>query len=70
MSDLQSRLSAALAGAYVLDRQIGEGGMATVFLATDLRHDRSVALKVLKPELTAHLGAERFLGEIRTTARL
>ena len=70
MSDLLSRLSAALAEAYVLDRQIGEGGMATVFLATDLRHDRSVALKVLKPELTAHLGAERFLGEIRTTARL
>ena len=60
----------ALAGHYTLDRELGRGGMATVWLAQDLRHDRPVALKVLHPELSAGLGPERFLREIRTTARL
>ena len=54
-------LSAALAHAYRLDREIGAGGMATVYLAEDLKHRRQVAVKVLRPELTAALGAERFV---------
>ena len=70
MSDVSERLDAALRGRYEVDRQIGEGGMATVYLADDLRHERKVALKVLKPELAAVLGAERFLTEIKTTANL
>ena len=60
----------ALADHYRLDRELGRGGMATVYLAHDLRHDRPVALKVLRPELAAALGPERFLREIRLTARL
>jgi serine/threonine protein kinase len=64
------RLNSALAGRYQVDRQIGEGGMATVYLARDVRHDRKVALKVLHPDLAAALGAERFLAEIKTTANL
>ena len=64
------RLNAALEGRYTIERQIGEGGMATVFLALDLRHDRPVALKVLRPELAAVIGADRFLSEIRVTAAL
>ena len=64
------QLNAALAGRYVIERHIGEGGMATVFLARDLKHDRQVALKVLKPELGAVLGVERFLSEIKVTANL
>jgi len=62
------RLKAALSDRYRIERELGRGGMATVYLADDLKHDRQVALKVLKPELAAVLGAERFLSEIRTTA--
>jgi serine/threonine-protein kinase len=64
------RLSAALADRYAIERELGAGGMATVYLAHDVRHDRKVALKVLRPELSAILGAERFLHEIKTTANL
>ncbi|HSG08158.1 MAG TPA: protein kinase [Longimicrobiales bacterium] len=70
MTDLPSRLTTALADRYRIERQLGEGGMATVYLAEDLKHDRKVAIKVLKPELAVVVGAERFLGEIRTTANL
>ncbi len=63
-------LSAALSGRYTLDREIGAGGMATVYLARDIRHERKVALKVLRPELGAVLGVERFLAEIKVTANL
>ena len=65
-----SQLAAALGDRYQLDREIGSGGMATVYLARDLRHDRQVAVKVLRPELAAVIGIERFLAEIRTTANL
>jgi len=64
------RLSAALTDRYRIERELGAGGMATVFLAHDLRHDRKVAIKVLRPELAAVSGAERFLSEINTTANL
>ena len=64
------RLSAALADRYRIERELGQGGMATVYLAQDLKHDRKVAIKVLRPELAAVIGAERFLAEIRTTANL
>ena len=70
MSDDVTRLNAALEGRYVIERKLGEGGMATVYLADDLKHERKVALKVLKPELAAVVGAERFLAEIKTTANL
>ena len=69
MSD-PSRLAAALADRYRIERELGQGGMATVYLAQDLRHDRRVAVKVLRPELAAVIGAERFLSEIKTTANL
>ncbi len=65
-----TRLNAALEGRYRIERQLGEGGMATVYLADDLKHERKVAVKVLKPELAAVVGAERFLAEIKTTANL
>jgi TolB-like protein len=69
IGDIQ-RLSAALAGRYAVDRELGRGGMATVYLARDLKHDRDVAIKVLHPEIGAALGASRFLLEIKTTANL
>jgi len=63
-------LATALADRYRIERELGAGGMATVYLAQDLRHDRKVAVKVLRPELAAIIGAERFLSEIKTTANL
>ena len=63
-------LTSALAGRYVIERELGAGGMATVYLAQDLRHNRKVAVKVLRPELAAVIGADRFLTEIRATANL
>src|SRR4051794_5725887 len=68
--DALVQLNTALAGRYVVEGEIGRGGMATVFLARDLRHQRQVALKLLDPELGAMLGADRFLSEIRVTANL
>ena len=78
MSDVPDRLTAApsaalrasLADRYTLDRELGSGGMATVYLAHDIKHDRDVAIKVLRPDLAAALGAERFLAEVKITARL
>ncbi|HEX6990634.1 MAG TPA: serine/threonine-protein kinase, partial [Gemmatimonadales bacterium] len=70
MSDLRSRLTRGLTSRYSLDRELGQGGMAVVFLAHDLRHDREVALKVLRPEISAEIGAERFLREIKMAAGL
>jgi serine/threonine-protein kinase len=63
------RLAAALADRYRIERELGQGGMATVYLAEDVKHDRKVAIKVLKPELAA-AGLERFVLEIKTTAAL
>ncbi|HEX3234133.1 MAG TPA: protein kinase [Gemmatimonadales bacterium] len=68
--DLRERLRNELADRYRIERELGRGGMATVYLAQDLKHERPVALKVLHPELAATLGPERFLREVRTTARL
>ena len=68
--DASPRLIAALEGSYSIERRLGEGGTATVYLAEDLKHQRKVALKVLKPELAAVIGGERFVTEIRTTANL
>ena len=68
--DLVQRLTTALADRYRVERELGAGGMATVYLAEDIKHKRKVALKVLKPELAAVLGADRFVQEITTTAAL
>ncbi len=65
-----SRIRAALAGRYRIDHELGQGGMATVYVAEDLKHDRKVAIKVLRPELAAVIGAERFVREIKTIANL
>ena len=70
MTSPTDRLTTALAGRYAIERELGAGGMATVYLAEDLKHHRKVALKVLRPELAAILGAERFLKEIEVTANL
>ena len=70
MTEQEARLATALADRYRIERELGQGGMATVYLAEDLKHQRKVALKVLKPELAAVLGAERFLAEIKVTANL
>ncbi len=70
MAELLAGLQAAVADRYVLERELGRGGMALVFLARDLKHDRPVALKVLRPDLAAALGVERFLREIQIAARL
>ena len=70
MPEITARLSTALADRYKIESHLGEGGMANVYLAHDLKHDRKVAVKVLRPELAAVLGAERFVQEIKTTANL
>ena len=70
MTDLRSQLQEGLGGSYVLERELGRGGMATVYLARDLKHDRPVALKVLHAELASTLGPERFQREIQLAARL
>ena len=70
MADLLERLQAELASRYRIEGEVAEGGMAIVFRATDLKHDRQVAVKVLRPELSAMVGADRFLREIRVTAQL
>ena len=70
MSNAPEQFVVALADRYRIERELGAGGMATVYLAHDVRHDRKVALKVLRPELSAILGGERFLAEIKTTANL
>ena len=70
MTSPSDRLSAALAGRYRIERHLGEGGMASVYLCEHLKHDRKVALKLLKPERAAVLDADRFVVEIQTTASL
>jgi serine/threonine protein kinase len=70
MTEALDRLASALADRYTLERELDAGGMATVYLAEDLKHHRKVAVKVLRPELAAVLGGERFVQEITTTANL
>jgi serine/threonine-protein kinase len=70
VADVLDRLKAALSDRYRIERELGSGGMATVYLAQDLKHERQVAVKVLRPELAASLGADRFLREIKITANL
>ena len=70
MVDRLEHLRTLMADRYTIERELGAGGMATVYLALDVRHNRRVALKVLRPELAAFIGAERFLKEIETTANL
>ena len=69
-TDPIGRLVPALADRYAIERTLGRGGMAIVYLARDLKHDRQIALKILKPEIAAEIGTSRFLKEIQTTARL
>ncbi len=70
MPELLDRLKTALADRYAIDEEIGSGGMATVYLAEDLKHHRKVAVKVLRPELAAALGPKRFLREIEIVGQL
>ena len=70
MTEVEARLRAALSDRYTIERELGRGGMATVYLAEDLKHHRHVAIKVLDPELARALGAERFLREVEVTAKL
>src|SRR5437763_16106546 len=70
MPEVLAKLRENLAGRYEIERELGRGGMATVYLARDIQHERPVALKVLHPELAASLGAERFQREIRIAAKL
>ena len=70
MSELETRLGGALTGRYDIERELGQGGMATVYLARDVKHGRRVAVKVLRPDLAEAVGAERFLREIEIAARL
>src|SRR2546428_1665326 len=69
-TDQRDSLNAALAGRYAIERELGSGGMATVYLARDVKHHRQVAVKVLRPELAAALGPDRFLREVEIAARL
>ena len=70
MTDPVDRLTTALQDRYRIERELGAGGMATVYLAEDLKHHRKVAVKVLRPELAATIGTDRFLKEIQVAARL
>jgi serine/threonine-protein kinase len=70
MTNTLDRLKTALADRYRIERELGSGGMATVYLAHDRKHDRQVALKAIRPELSAILGGERFLREVRIAAML
>ena len=70
MAEILDRLTSQLADRYLIERELGRGGMATVFLAKDIRHDRDVAIKVLHPELSVSIGAERFEREIKLAAKL
>src|SRR6478735_2768312 len=70
MGDPAPDLTVALGGRYKVERELGAGGMATVYLAEDIRHQRRVAIKVLRPDLAAAIGVDRFLREIATTASL
>ena len=67
---IEIAVRAGLADRYVIERELGRGGMATVYLARDVRHDRPVAIKVMRPEVSASLGTERFLREVRVAAQL
>src|SRR2546425_221777 len=69
MPDLKQRLDTALAGRYTVEREVGRGGMATVYLAQDQKHRRRVAVKILHPHIAAHVGTDRFLREIEIAAR-
>ncbi len=69
MPDVLDRFKSAIADCYRIEKELGSGGMATVYLAEDLKHHRKVAVKVLRPELAAVVGAERFLREIQIAAR-